>query len=870
MANEPKLVVALEAKVRDFERQMAKAERNFAKNMDGIAKSSLRAESQVLRSSTVMNRALGALGGVAFVRQLQQMADAWTDMSSRVGLAVGSMDLAPKVMERIYDMAQRTYSSLDQTAEAFLGNATALRELGYSTNQQLDYTEALNNALVVSGAKAERAASVNNALSKAMAAGKLSGDNLNTVIETGGRVAELLAAKLGVSTNQLRKLGKDGKITSQVIYDALAGSLGKLREEAESMPATISDGFLKIGNALTKFVGTMDQASGVSATIAQGLVFVADNFESVAAGAAAAAAVMLGRYVPALVRVAASQALVVASNPFLLLVSAIGAAAFALSAFGGEIHPVAGELATLHDYAGAVWDTFTDGVSVAAGAIKDTMLGAINLMISAMDGVEVSWSDVLAFIKDASNKIIGYYVAIYETAVTTFTKLPAAVADGVVSAMNTMIGYVEAGINKVVDAVNTAIKAINSLGEWAGVSGVGTIDTVQLGRVTNAYAGAGAAAGKAYVDGIKGAFEKDYLGDGFEALRRRANERAAAKANESDGTGGALDVRGPRMASGDGGGGGSKGRGKKDEWQREIEKIRERTAALQAETAAQAQVNPLIDDYDYAMTKARTTQELLNAAQKAGLAITPELRAKIDELAGGYAQATVAANQLQEAQDNARKAADDFKGMAKDALGGFISDLRQGKSAAEALGNALDRITDKLIDMAMNSLFDGLFSGFGGFGGGMPNTAGFVPGLFSKGGPVHAATGGRISGPGSGTSDSIPAMLSDGEFVVNAAATKRNRALLEAINNGGALHLATGGFVGRSRGGSSLSGPAVKVNIINNAPATVSQKERQTSQGPQIDVVIDEVVAGKINQPGSRSRVAMQGQYGLKGGLARR
>ncbi|MEX3630039.1 MAG: phage tail length tape measure family protein, partial [Burkholderia sp.] len=43
---------------------------------------------------------------------------------------------------------------------------------------------------------------------------------------------------------------------------------------------------------------------------------------------------------------------------------------------------------------------------------------------------------------------------------------------------------------------------------------------------------------------------------------------------------------------------------------------------------------------------------------------------------------------------------------------------------------------------------------------------------FSEGGPVlHRAGGGPIAGPGTSTSDSIPAMLSNGEFVVNAAST---------------------------------------------------------------------------------------------------
>lgn len=47
------------------------------------------------------------------------------------------------------------------------------------------------------------------------------------------------------------------------------------------------------------------------------------------------------------------------------------------------------------------------------------------------------------------------------------------------------------------------------------------------------------------------------------------------------------------------------------------------------------------------------------------------------------------------------------------------------------------------------------------------------------------ALGGYVSGPGTGTSDSIRARISNGEFVVNAAATSRNLPMLQAINSGG-------------------------------------------------------------------------------------
>lgn len=63
------------------------------------------------------------------------------------------------------------------------------------------------------------------------------------------------------------------------------------------------------------------------------------------------------------------------------------------------------------------------------------------------------------------------------------------------------------------------------------------------------------------------------------------------------------------------------------------------------------------------------------------------------------------------------------------------------------------------------------------------NTASTVIGQ-KAGAPYTYATGGWVSGPGTGTSDSIAARLSNGEFVVNARAANENRDLLEQINGG--------------------------------------------------------------------------------------
>ena len=56
------------------------------------------------------------------------------------------------------------------------------------------------------------------------------------------------------------------------------------------------------------------------------------------------------------------------------------------------------------------------------------------------------------------------------------------------------------------------------------------------------------------------------------------------------------------------------------------------------------------------------------------------------------------------------------------------------------------------------------------------------------------ATGGSVTGKGTGRSDSIPAMLSNGEFVVNAKSTSKHRGLLEKVNG-----YAEGGSVGDAK-----------------------------------------------------------------------
>ena len=126
------------------------------------------------------------------------------------------------------------------------------------------------------------------------------------------------------------------------------------------------------------------------------------------------------------------------------------------------------------------------------------------------------------------------------------------------------------------------------------------------------------------------------------------------------------------------------------------------------------------------------------------------------------------------------------------------------------------------------------------------------------------ATGGYVSGAGTGTSDSIMASLSDGEFVVNAAATKRNRALLEAINSNERVSVAGGGgsVVSTQSAGSTqapvVTQPNVTVNLIEDRSRAGTVDQRTGDDGQlQIDAFVADIWGG-----GERAQ-AIEAAYGL-------
>lgn len=288
---------------------------------------------------------------------------------------------------------------------------------------------------------------------------------------------------------------------------------------------------------------------------------------------------------------------------------------------------------------------------------------------------------------------------------------------------------------------------------------------------------------------------------------------------------------------------------------KKAQKLREAWADLQNQmnqdiSGAQLEQR-LIGADTYTSEYEKTRADLMNQATNAGIPLTPDKIAYIEE----------ASDSLARTREETEKLNDVFN-TSKSITNSFFQDmrtgLRDGASAWEAFGNAalnvLDSILSKMTDVGVDYLFNamgaaGWFSGnsaeFSTASGGFDyagyddafNAGMADAGLFAKGG---------VFSNGVYNSPTLFKFANGGRFGVMGEAGP------EAVMP---LRRGPDGSLGVQADG--LGGNDVVVNVYNNSNAQASVNRRQTSQGTEIDVMIDQLVAEKMTQPGTSSNSAL-------------
>ncbi|QTC00519.1 tape measure protein [Alcaligenes sp. SORT26] len=345
--------------------KLGKGGRKAAEGISEVDKAAAKASKSLAAMYTDAMRTAKGLVGLFALRQLQQFADGWSDLQSQVGAATGDMDGAADSMQRLTDMANASYSPLQQTVGVYARNVATFRDLGRSASEAADFTEAVNHALVTTATRGQDADVMIGSLSRSLATGRLDAQAFDTIVSRSPRILKAMADQMGVTTSELRKLAVEGKVTSDVIATGMVSSLSRLSEEAALMPATLTDAFVRVQNNLTEFVGKIDKASGASGALAEAVLGFADGIR------------MAGDYVLAFGALV-GPAFDVAGSALLAVAKYADIAAIALAGFYSPA--LIGGLAVLtKSLAGGV----VGGIKAVTAAIAANPIGAIVAVLAA-------------------------------------------------------------------------------------------------------------------------------------------------------------------------------------------------------------------------------------------------------------------------------------------------------------------------------------------------------------------------------------------------------------------------------------------------------------------------------------------------------
>ena len=194
------------------------------------------------KADGLMGKISGIAAGIASIATVQKLVNLSDDVTSaqaRLNLLVtdgGSVDeLEAKIM-----------ASANRSRSAYLDTASAVAKLGLNAGNAFDhdmdqviaFMEQVNKQFVIGGATAQEQSNAMVQLTQAMAAGSLRGEELNSILDSAPGIARAIEQYMGVAEGSIKEYAAEGKVTAQVVKNALFSVADETNAKFESMPMT--------------------------------------------------------------------------------------------------------------------------------------------------------------------------------------------------------------------------------------------------------------------------------------------------------------------------------------------------------------------------------------------------------------------------------------------------------------------------------------------------------------------------------------------------------------------------------------------------------------------------------------------------------
>ena len=310
-----------------------------------------------------------AILGIGSVKQLASMADEWTTVENRLKLVIKSTAELEQVRSQLLASANNTGQSIGTVAELYNKLAMSQAQTGISGSKLLKLTDTINKSMVIGGGAAESQAAALVQLSQAFSSGTLRGEELNSVLEQAPGLAQTLAKGLGVTVGQLRTLAAAGKLTSDVVANAILKQADDVNAQFAKMDKTIGQSATTLKNKVIAYAGALNESTGASRKAGAAMEWLGNHLGLLSAAAGTVAAVYAGKYAASVAMVITRKYAEIAASEksvAAMLKEAAAARLLAAAKAGGAGAPASGAAGAAAGAAGAM-STAGSAAGMAAG-----------------------------------------------------------------------------------------------------------------------------------------------------------------------------------------------------------------------------------------------------------------------------------------------------------------------------------------------------------------------------------------------------------------------------------------------------------------------------------------------------------------------
>lgn len=218
----------------DWEREIAQANQGQENLNETIREGSNAADGLTKK----VGKLVAAYASVQTVQSALNYADDLTQTEARLKMINKGGDTIEELENKIRASAKRARATYAGTADMVAKMGQRAGDAFSSNDELIRFTETLNKMFVISGANAEAQQSASTQLLQALGSGVLRGEEFNAVFEAAPNVMEEVAAYMNLPIGKLREMAEDGKITAEVVKNALLGASAEVDTAFNNIPIT--------------------------------------------------------------------------------------------------------------------------------------------------------------------------------------------------------------------------------------------------------------------------------------------------------------------------------------------------------------------------------------------------------------------------------------------------------------------------------------------------------------------------------------------------------------------------------------------------------------------------------------------------------